>query len=175
MRSNTHSLTSVAVMTALLSVLAPLVIPVGPIPLSLATLILSLYLFIFPKKEVLCATALYLALGTVGVPVFSGFSGGFSRLAGPTGGYLLGYLLFVLLGSSLISLSKGNKLLSALSLLGATLLLYGVGTFWFSLITSSSPVGAISLCVFPFIPGDILKIILTLLLAPPIKKALKRK
>ena len=67
-------------------------IPVGPIPLSLATFAVYLAGSVLGRKKGTIAVALYLVIGVIGVPVFSGFSGGFQKLAGVTGGYLIGYL-----------------------------------------------------------------------------------
>ena len=85
-------MTLTAVMAALICIAGPLVIPAGPIPLSLATLAVYLAGAALGKKWGTIAAGLYLLIGIAGVPVFSGFSGGFQKLAGVTGGYLAGYL-----------------------------------------------------------------------------------
>ena len=85
-------MTITAVMAALICIAGPLVVPVGPVPLSLATFAVYLAGAVLGKKRGTIAAGLYLVIGIIGVPVFSGFSGGFQKLAGVTGGYLVGYL-----------------------------------------------------------------------------------
>ena len=79
-------MTLTAFMAALICIAGPLVIPIGPVPLSLATLAVYLAGAVTGKKRGTAAVALYLLIGLIGVPVFSGFSGGFQKLAGVTGG-----------------------------------------------------------------------------------------
>ncbi len=91
----TKELTKIALVTALTCAVAPISLPIGPVPISLATLILYLGIFILDTKGELISCLAYLLLGLAGLPVFSGFSGGPAKLLGPTGGYLLGYLALV--------------------------------------------------------------------------------
>ena len=84
-------------MAALLCVAGPLSLPVGPVPLSLATFAVYLAGAVLGWKRGTAAVALYLLIGLCGLPVFSGFSGGFQKLAGVTGGYLVGYLFCALI------------------------------------------------------------------------------
>ena len=86
----TLDMTTIAVMAALICVAGPLTIPAGPIPLSLATFAVYLAGSVLGRKKGTIAVGLYLLIGIIGVPVFSGFSGGFQKLAGVTGGYLVG-------------------------------------------------------------------------------------
>ena len=85
-------MTLTAVMAALICIAGPLTIAAGPVPLSLATFAFMLAGAVLGKKRGTAAVGLYLLIGIIGVPVFSGFSGGFQKLAGVTGGYLVGYL-----------------------------------------------------------------------------------
>ena len=93
----TKDMTLTAVMAALICIAGPLSIFIGPIPLSLATFAVYLSGAALGKKRGTAAVGLYLLIGIIGVPVFSGFSGGFQKLAGVTGGYLVGYLPCALL------------------------------------------------------------------------------
>lgn len=89
----TRELCEVALMTSLFCIAAPLTIPIGPIPLSLATLLVYLAGALLGRKKGTMAVGLYLLIGAAGLPVFSGFSGGIHKLAGVTGGYLIGYVV----------------------------------------------------------------------------------
>ena len=83
-------MTLIAVMAALICIAGPMTVAVGPVPLSLATFAVILAGAVLGTKRGTAAVGLYLLIGIIGVPVFSGFSGGFQKLAGVTGGYLIG-------------------------------------------------------------------------------------
>ena len=92
--SSTKRMVWVALFTAITCILAPLSIPIpiSPVPITLTNLVLFISLYILSWKEALISYILYLLLGICGLPVFSGFSGGIGKLAGPTGGYLAGFI-----------------------------------------------------------------------------------
>ena len=102
-KMKTLDMTPIAVMAALICVAGPLTIPAGPIPLSLATFAVYLAGSVLGRKKGTIAVGLYLLIGIIGVPVFSGFSGGFPKLA-----YLVGTVNFML--------HTGNGLGAALAL-----------------------------------------------------------
>lgn len=172
MNSKTKEMTTTAVMAALLCVAGPLTIAVGPIPLSLCSLAVYLAGAVLGAKRGTLAVAVYLLIGLVGVPVFSGFSGGFGKLAGATGGYLVGYLAC----AWLTGLGAGKRpawRLSAMMAAG-TAAMYAVGTAWF-MFQSKNPLGAaLGMCVLPFLPGDAMKIAAASALSAPIRRALLR-
>ena len=169
----TRDMTLTAVMAALICIAGPLVVPVGPVPLSLATFAVYLAGAVLGKKRGAIAVGLYLLIGIIGVPVFSGFSGGFQKLAGVTGGYLAGYLPCAFLsglGAERAEKSGRKWLLPALAAAG-TAALYALGTAWFMIQTGNTVGAALGLCVVPFLPGDAVKIIAASLLAGPVRKA----
>ena len=94
----TAQMTVTALMTAVLCIFGPLAlpIPVSPVPISLTNLVLYFMVYILGMKGSLMSFGLYLLLGATGLPVFSGFAGGLGKLAGPTGGYLLGFIFMTL-------------------------------------------------------------------------------
>lgn len=173
----TKDMAITALMAALLCVLAPNVIPLAPIPLSLATFAVYLAAAVLGAKRGTAAVALYLLIGSVGVPVFSGYSGGFHKLAGPTGGYLVGYLLCAWisgLGAKPGEIAPEKKwLLPAMMALG-TVALYALGTAWFMVQSGNALAASLSMCVLPFLPGDAAKIAAATLLAWPLRRALYR-
>lgn len=168
-----HSFTRIALVTAVICVLAPLALPVGPVPISLATLAIYLGLYLLDWKEAALSCAVYILLGAVGLPVFSGFMGGFAKLVGPTGGYIIGYLPMAALGGFVISRSR-NRLIRFLGLAAGTAVLYVLGTAWFCFVTKATLAAGISGCVLPFIPGDLLKIAAAMLLGPQLKQQLAK-
>ena len=170
-----RDMTLTAVMAALICIAGPLVIPAGPIPLSLASFTIYLAGSILGKKWGTVAAGLYLLIGMIGVPVFSGFSGGFQKLAGVTGGYLIGYLPCAFLsglGSEKAEEGKATWMMPLLMAAG-TAVLYGIGTAWFMIQTGNALGAALSLCVIPFLPGDAVKIVAAVLLTGPVRKAVK--
>ncbi len=171
----TRDMTLIAVMAALICVAGPLTIPAGPIPLSLATFAVYMAGSVLGKKRGTIAVALYLIIGIIGVPVFSGFSGGFQKLAGVTGGYLVGYLPCAYLsGVGGEQREKTGWWFHALMMIIGTVLLYGVGTAAFMLHTGNALGAALSLCVIPFLPGDAVKIAATVFLTVPVRKAIHK-
>ena len=173
----TRDMTIVAVMAALICVAGPLTVAIGPIPLSLATFAIYLAGAVLGAKRGALATAIYLLIGLVGVPVFSGFTGGFQKLAGVTGGYLAGYLPCALLSGLPVEPSRPEAALGwrlpAFMVLG-TAVLYLIGTAWFILQTGNGLAASLGMCVIPFLPGDAAKILAATLLSAPIRMALGR-
>ena len=92
----TYQMAVTALMAAALCVLGPLSVPIGAIPISLSNFVICLTAWLLGPKFGTLSVAVYLLIGLVGVPVFSGYGAGVAKLAGPTGGYLVGYLLLVL-------------------------------------------------------------------------------
>jgi len=172
----TRDMVLTGVMAALLCIAGPLSIPVGPIPLSLASFAVYLAGAVLGWKRGVAAVALYLLIGITGVPVFSGFTGGFQKLAGVTGGYLIGYLFCALitgLGAGTPDRPVSRPLPVTILLMAAgTLVLYIFGTAWFVLQTGKTVGAALGLCVLPFLPGDAAKIIAASLISVPVRRAL---
>ena len=95
-----------AVMTAVTCVLAPMSIPIGPVPFSLTNFVIYISLYVLGWKWGTVSYAAYLLLGMVGMPVFSGFSAGLGRLVGPTGGYLVGFIPMAVIAGLVIAHTK---------------------------------------------------------------------
>ena len=166
-------MTLTAVMAALVCIAGPLTVPAGPIPLSLATFAVYLAGAVLGKKRGTLAVALYLLIGIIGVPVFSGFSGGFQKLAGVTGGYLVGYLPCAFLSGLGAEMAEERGRIRVLPVMMAagTVVLYTVGTAWFMIQSGNALGTALSLCVVPFLPGDAVKIAAAVMLTVPVRKA----
>lgn len=144
-------------MAAVMCVMSPWSINVGPIPLSLATLALYIIASLCSPKTTVAAMAVYISLGAVGLPVFSNFTGGFEKIAGVTGGYIIGYLpcAFII---SMILYKHSNKWLYPAAMMAGTAVLYLFGTVWFCYATGTGFIKALSVCVLPFLIGDGIKI-----------------
>ena len=168
-----HSMALAGVMAAVLCVLAPISLPIGPVPVSFTTLLLYLAVYGLGWKLGSVSCLIYILLGMVGMPVFAGYQGGFGVLLGPTGGYIVGYLPMVVLAGWFVDKgeSRGAHLLG---LLAGTALCYLLGTAWFCCSTGSTWQGAAELCVFPFLPGDTLKLAAALAVGPSLRQRLKK-
>lgn len=161
----TKRMTRIALCAALLAPCAWLSVPTQP-PFTMQTFGVFLTLLLLGAKDGTIAIGLYILLGALGVPVFSGFNGGMGALMGPTGGYIVGFLLMCLVFGLLCG--KGAGLwLKALALLLGLAVCYAFGTLWFVKVYGDmkgpiSTLSALSMCVFPFIVPDLAKLALAL-------------
>lgn len=173
MRANaTQHLTLCALLCALLAVLAQIHIPLPPVPVSLSLLGVHLCGALLGKRRGAAAAGAYVALGAVGLPVYAGFAGGVSVLFGPTGGFLFGYILCAYAVGALTQRFGFRRRSLLLAMSAGTLLCYASGTAWFMLVTGSNLSGSLTACVLPFIPGDLLKIVLAAVLCLRLQKPL---
>ncbi|MDO4960440.1 MAG: biotin transporter BioY [Eubacteriales bacterium] len=170
----TRDLTLAAVMTAAMCALCPFSIPIGPIPVSLQILIMLLTAYLLPARLAALASAAYILLGAAGLPVFSGFQGGLAKLAGPTGGYIIGFLFMVILSSSIIE-KTGHKAVPAfIAALIGVVLDYAFGTFWFVLQMKCGLWYALTVCVFPFAALDAAKAAAAVIFGKAVRTALTK-
>lgn len=161
----TKRMTRIALCAALLAPCAWLSVPTQP-PFTMQTFGVFLTLLLLGAKDGTIAIGLYILLGALGVPVFSGFNGGMGALMGPTGGYIVGFLLICLIFGLLCGKGAGIWL-KALALLLGLAVCYAFGTLWFVKVYGDmkgpiSTLSALSMCVFPFIVPDLAKLALAL-------------
>lgn len=173
-KSTVFNMTSCALMAALMCVLCPVSVPIGPIPISLSILVILLTVYVLGTWRALVSYTVYLLLGAVGMPVFSGFQGGLAKLAGPTGGYLAGFWLMILVAGIIMEKGKRNLLVTILGMLVGVAIDYAVGTAWFVFQTESTVVHALDVCVYPFIPFDVAKIVIAVLLGNVVYQGLQK-
>lgn len=163
-----------AIMSALICIAAPFSVPTpSAVPLSIATFVIYLTGALLGKNRAALAVVIYLLIGFVGLPVFTGFTGGFARLAGVTGGFLIGYIPCAYL-TGVFADTFGDRIwaVAAGAALG-TLSLYLIGTAWFMLITDADIITALAGCVLPFLPFDIVKIAAAAAISIPLRKKLR--
>lgn len=172
-----RSMIFTAIMAALICIAAPFSVPIGLVPISLATFAVYLAGGLLGAKRGALAVVVYILIGAVGLPVFSGFAGGFAKLLGVTGGYIIGYVPCALLSGLLYDRTRRVWTLPVGMVLG-TLACYIFGTAWFLIatadgaITGASVVSALMMCVVPFLPGDAIKIAAACALAMPLRARL---
>ena len=168
----TRSLVLAALMAALTAVCSQIQIPLPMVPINLALFAVHLAGALLGAKWGALSMAAYALLGAVGAPVFAGFSSGPAVLFGKTGGYILGYILCALV-VGLLSRRLGFTMKGLfLSMLVGVAVCYAFGTVWFMVVTGMNLMTSLTYCVFPFLPGDAVKIILAALLALRLRKPL---
>ena len=178
MRENklVRNLVYVAVGAALLTVCAWISVPT-PIPFTLQTFAVCLIAALLGWRLGLEALLVYVLLGAVGLPVFSGFKSGFGVLLGVTGGYLIGFF-FTALVVGLAAEKLGRKpLVLAVSMALGVLLCYAFGTVWFVRVYTAdkgpvSFLSALTTCVFPYLLPDAAKIALAVFLTRRLRRAI---
>lgn len=163
-----RSLTITALMTAVLCILGPASLPIGPVPISLTNLALYFMVYIVGTRTSFFAYLLYMLLGLVGMPVFSGYTGGPQKLFGPTGGYIIGFLPMVLIMGTFISRYGKNRPVCVAVMEAATWIPYLLGTGWLAFSTGMSFRAALGAGVLPFIVLDLMKMCAAAVVAPMI-------
>jgi biotin transport system substrate-specific component len=173
-KSRTLQMMLCAMFAAITAVLSQIVIPIGPVPINLATFAVFCAGALLGSKLGALSLATWAFVGAVGAPVFSMFRGGVGVLAGPTGGYIVGYIPAAFITGLLTErLNKGGKARLYPCAMSAGMLAYfALGTAWFVFSTGTGPWEALMICVVPFLPGEILKIAAATLLAKRLRPVL---
>jgi biotin transport system substrate-specific component len=130
----------------------------SPIPITLQTFFVLLAGAVLGKKLGLYSQAGYILAGISGLPMFQGVSFGASYLLGPTGGYLIGFMICAFVTGLIIDSAKSNILsIIAVFALGS-LIIYASGIVWLVFIYKMNLTSAVVAGVLPFVPGDMAKI-----------------
>ena len=164
-----------SLMAALTAVGAYIHVPIGPVPIVLSTLFVLLSGLLLGSRWGLASMALYLFVGAIGMPVFSGGRGGFAHFLGPTGGYLFGYLLASLLTGMISERSHGNFFWEIIAVIIGSLAIYGLGVPWLKMVTKMSWPKTFIVGMVPFIIGDAVKASVALILARAVRPILNRQ
>lgn len=165
-KTNLFEMMLCSLFAALTIVFSQISIPIGPVPINLATLAFFLAGGVLGSVWGAASQALFALLGLAGMPVFAGFRGGPGVLAGPTGGYIISYIAGAfLIGILCEHFGREAWKLLVFNILGLALC-YAMGTAWFVVVTGKNLAGALALCVFPFLPGDAVKIAAAAALVP---------
>lgn len=159
--------------TAVLAVCAWISVPMGDMVITLQTFGIFLTLGLLGGKRGSITVLVYLLLGAVGVPVFSGFRGGLGAILGTTGGYLFGFMLTALV-YWLVTSIKDTPPIRLLAMLLGLLVCYGCGTAWYLtqyLSADSVTLGVVLLrCVVPYLIPDAIKLTLAWILTARLKR-----
>ncbi|HCT93043.1 MAG TPA: biotin transporter BioY [Lachnospiraceae bacterium] len=173
-KTTVYQMTAMALMAALMCVVGPMSVPIGPIPISFTNFVIYLAVWLLEGQAAAVSYCVYLLIGAVGLPVFSGYSGGLGKLAGPTGGYLIGFIFMAMICSIVTQWTNYHMVFSMAGMVLATAVAYGFGTLWFMLQAKATLAYSLMTCVVPFIPGDLVKIFVAGALGVTIRKSLLR-
>lgn len=158
-----HTPAQIGLAAALLCVLSPIALPLGEVSASALTLVIYIISLKLTSCRSAAAVAVYIIIGLAGIPVFSGFTGGFSHLLGPTGGFIVGYIPMAAVTG--LGARRGSVAVGAVFAVLGTVLLYGVGTLWYSVYAGVGIAAAAAVCVIPFAALDAVKIAAALYIA----------
>lgn len=172
--TKTREMALMGVMTAVISILGPLSIPIGIVPISLQNFAIYIAFYALGMKRGTISTLTYILLGAVGLPVFAGYSAGFSKLFGPTGGYLIGFVFMAIIAGYFIDSYSDKWYMCFLGMVLGTAVCYGFGTAWLAYQANMSAGAALAAGVIPFMPGDLLKIVISTAIGPKIRNSLIR-
>ena len=177
-RNKTKDLVYISVFAVLIAICSWISIPAA-VPFTLQTMGVFLAVGLLGGKRGTLAVLVYILLGTVGIPVFAGFTGGVGVLAGTTGGYIVGFLFSALLMWGMEKAFGDKKWVLPVSMILGLLVCYAIGTAWFMMVYTRTT-GAVGLatvlgwCVIPFIIPDAIKIAIALLLTKRLKPVLDK-
>ena len=181
--SRTRAIAFCALSIALLAVSAWVTVPLGPVPFTLQIFVLTFILVALEPKLAFASLCGYVALGAIGVPVFSSMRGGIGVIAGPTGGFIWGWIVGFVLAiavGKLMGLGAGDDDVKSPRVLVRTFAMafiflacvYVCGWFQLMLVMGMGPEAAFAAGVAPFIVVDIVKIVAAVFMAFAVKRAL---
>ena len=166
-----------AMFAVLMAVCSWISIPTA-VPFTLQTFAVFCAVSMLGGKRGFFAILVYMLLGAVGIPVFSGFKSGLGVLLGTTGGYLVGFLIIPLLCLLTEKLISENVIVQIITMIVGLALCYAFGTAWFIKVYTDTKgemtiANALKFCVFPFIIWDLAKLALAVAMSAAVKKRVR--
>lgn len=185
-RAFIYDLVLIAISAALITVCSWISIPLGPVPFTLQTMAILAVMLTSGGRRGTISILVYLVMGACGIPVFAGFKGGVTSLIGPTGGFLVGFLiagliywlLEKLIFKKLMTSTVKTWIFGAINSVIFEVVLYIVGVIWFMTVyaAKTGPIGlgaVMTMCVIPFIIPDIVKLIAAVIIGERARKLVK--
>ena len=170
---STRSIARCGVLVALLAASAWITVPLGPVPFTMQTFVLALLPQVVSTRDAVFTVVVYLLLGAVGVPVFSGFQGGLGVLMGPTGGYLLGFAAGMPVAGAVAHADvlprRARGVAAGIALLAVS---YTLGTLQLMNVYGIDAPAALAVAVVPFVVPDVVKVAMSVSVAERINRAL---
>jgi len=151
-----------------------IVIPVPPVPITAQTFFLNTAAVLLGGSLGALSQFIYVMLGVVGIPVFSGGKAGIGVIFGPTGGYLLGFIIAAFIIGEIAGAKRGAGIFwHIFAMLVGMVIIYSLGITQLALVAKISFKKALAIGVLPFIPGDIIKILLAAIISSRLKGRIK--
>ena len=198
--SRTWSICMVGLSIAIIAISSWITIPLGPIPFTLQMFAIPLVIYVLRPLQTTAAIYIYVGLGALGLPLFSGMRGGVGVLLGPTGGFLIGYLIGVPLAAGLLYLAHRRSRRPQVDspaertrpfdeppsattrikagfwefLAGMVFIFFAylIGCIWYTFVAHVDFAVAFATCALPFVIPDLIKTLLAVIVAQPIQAAL---
>lgn len=173
-RTKTYDIVYIAVFAVIMAICSWISVPAA-VPFTLQTFGVFIAVGVLGGKRGTLSVLVFILLGAVGIPVFANFSGGIGVLAGPTGGYIIGFLFSALIMWAMEKLPGRKSVMQIISMIVGLIVCYAFGTVWFMIVygRNEGPVGlatALGWCVIPFVIPDIIKIVLAYGLSRKLRK-----
>jgi len=162
-----------SLLAALIAVGSYISVPIGEIPIVLQNLFVMLAGLLLGSRWGLAAVAVYLTAGALGLPVFAGGTGGIGRFAGPTGGYLIGYIPAVYVIGFFSEKGKHRMIFDVIGMILGAAFVYALGVTWMKIISGMSFAKAIMMGMYPFLVFDLVKIIAAASIAKALRPMMK--
>ena len=172
-KNSIKSITEISLGAALLSISAWISIG-GVVPVTMQTFTLALVLLLLGGRRGSMVTLLYLAIGAVGLPVYSGLRGGVGHLFSEGGGFLFGFLFFSLAYMIVTEIFSDTARVKIAALATGVILLYSCGIIWYTRYTpASSLMPLLMATVLPYLPFDAVKLTLAFFVSKRLEKYVK--
>ena len=175
-RLSTREIAMDALLVALLVVSCFFTVPLGPVPFTLQTAVVILIALLCTPKHALIVTGLYLLMGACGLPVFSSMTGGIGKILGPTGGFLVSFVVGSALAAWLrrVLERKGVRQIVCDVAAAATIIVVSdvLGLLWYMVVASVGPLASFMAVDAPFIAIDCCKAVLAIIVAVAVRKGL---
>lgn len=154
----TQEITMIGMFTAVLAVLSILQIPMpSGVPITLQTFAVSLCGYVLGRKKGTLCVILYLLLGAVGLPVFTGMTAGIDKFFGFTGGFLYGFLFLAFFCG--MGIHSRNRLSAVFLGIAGLLICHLLGAVHYSFVAATGILQAVLLVSLPYLIKDILSVI----------------
>ncbi|MBL7575749.1 biotin transport system substrate-specific component [Peptoniphilus asaccharolyticus DSM 20463] len=180
MTKSTTRMVRIALFTALICVGAFISVPIGPVPISFQNFFVIMAALLLPAKDAALSVLIYVLIGLAGLPVFAQFTGGIQTIFKPSFGFLIGFIIGAYVIAKFVGDSRDYKKIFLATIIGEIIFyLIGIPYMYYILAGMSKAPGTITallqLGLIPFIPGDLLKMVVATAIAPKIKNAIQYK
>ncbi len=175
---NIRDMTKISFFTAVTVICAQISASIGAIPFTMQTFAFFLSSAVLGFKNGVLSVLIYMLLGILGLPVFSGFNSGIGVICGPTGGFIWGFLFSAAVIGFFTERFKKSTVASVFSMVFGLMICYIIGCLQYMLLYTKNFSGfktAVTICVLPFIPFDAVKIILAAVISRKIKNITELK